>query len=506
MESRLQNSQMLLAVLEQAPTLVVLSEFVSGRIVFLNPAGVRLMGFTTAADAYSRTTAEFFTDVGVVQAPEVESALVERGEWSGLTELRHFVTGEPIPMLISTFVVESDAAGPAVIASIAHDRRSAQIEERRLHSALGAAAYRAREQQAIAELSQLAVDGDLDELLDAATRAATALMGVRCTSIARISGGGEELTVLAYRGPAPGPASFAPGTGSQPGYAAAAESVVVCRDRTQETRFSTTAMTRRALQSGVCVPIGADPVWGVLTAHSHRPRDYTDRDLSFLRSVTGVLSAAIRRIEAEAQLLHQSLHDPLTGLPNLTLARRRIDSALDAARRESTVMALLLIDLDDFKIQNDSLGHAGGDDVLVVLAEHLRSAVRPDDTVARIGGDEFVVVCEHLADADEANAVAKGITDSLAMLNQVAHLQLPISGSVGIALSDPDCTREELVRRADSAMYRAKAGGAGGYALYSAEHPVHQDHVQSGPDHDREHRILPPQVHHSRCCHGEQFG
>ena len=461
----LPDSGMLLAVLEHTPVLVFVSEFVSGRIVYANPAGVGLLGLGDAAHAYARTTAELFTDVGLVQAREVESALVVRGEWNGLTEFRHFVTGEPIPMLISTFVLQYTRTGPSLIASIAQDRRGAEEDEQRLQRALGESAYRAREQQVIADLSQLAVGGDLDELLAAAAGAAAALMGVQCSSIAQMSDGGE-LAVLAYRGPEPSPTTFAPGRGSQPGYAAASGSVIVCADRVHETRFSTVGMTGRGLHSGVCVPIGSEAVWGVLTAHSRRPREYTDRDLTFLRSVTAVLSAAIRRIEAEAALVHQSLHDPLTGLPNRALARRRLDDALDAAPRGGTRVALLLVDLDDFKIVNDSLGHAGGDDALVVLARHLRSAVRPGDTVARLGGDEFVVVCEHVAGAAEAVAIAARITGSVADLNRAGSLDWPISASIGVALSDPECTREELVRRADSAMYRAKAAGAGSYAFY----------------------------------------
>jgi len=133
----LPDSGMLLAVLEHTPVLVFVSEFVSGRIVYANPAGVGLLGLGDAAHAYARTTAELFTDVGLVQAREVESALVVRGEWNGLTEFRHFVTGEPIPMLISTFVLQYTRTGPSLIASIAQDRRGAEEDEQRLQRALG---------------------------------------------------------------------------------------------------------------------------------------------------------------------------------------------------------------------------------------------------------------------------------------------------------------------------------------------------------------------------------
>ena len=108
-----------------------------------------------------------------------------------------------------------------------------------------------------------------------------------------------------------------------------------------------------------------------------------------------------------------------------------------------------MVDLDDFKVVNDSLGHAGGDDALIVLARHLRSAVRPGDTVARLGGDEFVVVCEDVTGATEGVAIAARITGSLADLTRAESPDWPISASIGVALSDPECTREELVRRAD---------------------------------------------------------
>ncbi|EID76950.1 hypothetical protein W59_25536 [Rhodococcus opacus RKJ300 = JCM 13270] len=297
----------------------------------------------------------------------------------------------------------------------------------------------------------------------AAAADAAALMGVNCASVARADKPGGALRVLAYRGQPPAPETFTPGTESQPGYAAAVDEIITCPDRYGEHRFSTEAMNARGLRSGVCVPIGAEPVWGVLTAHSARPREYADRELTFLRSVTAVLTAAIRRIEAEEALRYQSLHDPLTGLPNRALVHQQIDAALDAARGSQYRVAALLIDVDEFKSLNDRLGHAVGDDALILLAEQLQSVVRPADTVARIGGDEFLIVCPQTTSVEETIATATRITELQVGADSVGR-ELRFTASVGIALAGPQETRQTLIRRADAAMYHAKATGSG-YAL-----------------------------------------
>jgi diguanylate cyclase (GGDEF)-like protein len=181
----------------------------------------------------------------------------------------------------------------------------------------------------------------------------------------------------------------------------------------------------------------------------------------FACAVASVLSAAVGRIEVEERLRHQSLHDPLTGLPNRTLALERLAAALDHAARTGSRVAVLVIDLDNFRHLNARLGHAGGDAALIRLADHLRSSVRPADTVARLGGDEFLIMCPAVAGPADATAIAE----------RIAHLDpypgaAPVTASVGIAVTGTTVAPHELIHLADRAMYRAKAIGPGRYALH----------------------------------------
>jgi diguanylate cyclase (GGDEF)-like protein len=161
-------------------------------------------------------------------------------------------------------------------------------------------------------------------------------------------------------------------------------------------------------------------------------------------------------------LAHRVLHDPLTDLPNRTLFLDRLALALARLRRNQASVAVHFIDLDNFKVVNDSLGHGAGDTLLVELATRLRSAIRPSDTIARFGGDEFVVLCEDISDARGAVAVGQRIVDAASVPFMLAGREMFVSASVGVALAlDGDSTPETLLRDADVAMYRAKERGRG---------------------------------------------
>jgi diguanylate cyclase (GGDEF)-like protein/PAS domain S-box-containing protein len=174
----------------------------------------------------------------------------------------------------------------------------------------------------------------------------------------------------------------------------------------------------------------------------------------------------------EAKLAHGALHDPLTGLPNRILFVERLGHALQRLRRHHEPLAVLFIDLDRFKLVNDSLGHAAGDAVLSEAAARLRTAVREDDTVARFGGDEFTVLCEG-ADEAEARQVAARLLGVLDAPFRQGKTDFNLSASVGVRLSDRgDVGADELVRDADIALYSAKARGRGRCVVFDGKTPT----------------------------------
>lgn len=176
------------------------------------------------------------------------------------------------------------------------------------------------------------------------------------------------------------------------------------------------------------------------------------------------ISAAVRQRE---QLEHLALNDPLTGLPNRTLLRDRLELGLAAARRSGTKIALALLDIDQFKRVNDSLGHPTGDRLLVQLARRLRSVMRVTDTLARLGGDDFAAIFEDVRDPSEALALAQRLRGALAEPFDLDGRALHVSGSVGVVLDMPGADTDTMLRYAEIAMYAAKRST--GIALYGPD-------------------------------------
>jgi diguanylate cyclase (GGDEF)-like protein/PAS domain S-box-containing protein len=181
------------------------------------------------------------------------------------------------------------------------------------------------------------------------------------------------------------------------------------------------------------------------------------------------------RKELEAQLVHQAFHDGLTGLANRTLFTERVEHAL--ARTGQGELAVLFIDLDDFKHVNDSLGHAAGDQLLVAAARRLQGCLRPTDVAARLGGDEFAVLLERVTDGEAAATVAGRVLDTLHQPFGLNGRTIPIKASLGVATGQPGTDEaDELLRNADVAMYTAKAGGKDRFELFRPD--MHEDLLQ----------------------------
>jgi diguanylate cyclase (GGDEF)-like protein/PAS domain S-box-containing protein len=175
------------------------------------------------------------------------------------------------------------------------------------------------------------------------------------------------------------------------------------------------------------------------------------------------------RKRAEEKLLHDALHDELTGLPNRALFMDRLRQSIERSRREpERLTAVLFLDLDRFKIVNDSLGHLVGDELLIQIAAALSSALRPSDTIARVGGDEFAVLLEGGRDVSDAVRVADRIHDRLAAPINLGGHEVFATASIGIAVHTPEYERpEDLLRDADTAMYRAKSQGRACHVVFN---------------------------------------
>lgn len=237
-----------------------------------------------------------------------------------------------------------------------------------------------------------------------------------------------------------------------------------------ETDVEVQHLTEAALLSGERVP----PYFATV-----RHRDGRERTLEVVESpvirhgevvgIQGFARDVTERQTADARLLHDALHDTLTDLPNRVLLMDRLEHLIDRSRRRQDLFAVLFLDLDRFKVVNDSLGHLVGDRLLVVMAERLEACLRPTDTIARLGGDEFTILLDEIRDVSDACRVADRIREALARPFSIEGHDVFTSASIGIAIGSGDYERpEHLLRDADIAMYRAKADGRGRYKLFDA--------------------------------------
>jgi diguanylate cyclase (GGDEF)-like protein len=174
--------------------------------------------------------------------------------------------------------------------------------------------------------------------------------------------------------------------------------------------------------------------------------------------------------ESRERYRHMAHHDALTGLPTRTLLHDRLQNALDRAQRFHKTIALMMLDLDKFKEVNDYYGHSAGDQVLCLTAQRIRASIRKTDSVARMGGDEFVVLLNDLAGPEQAEHIAEKIVEALAAPILISGFEVPLSVSIGVCtVSDETVEANVLLRRVDAAMYRAKERGRGCFQVFTSD-------------------------------------
>lgn len=233
-------------------------------------------------------------------------------------------------------------------------------------------------------------------------------------------------------------------------------------------------MTKQRLERALIFPVrvNARIDYLLILAYEHPPESL-DEIIEASHNLTDRLAVAASNIAWEEKLYHQGHYDALTDLPNRVLLRDRVEQALIRAERESNSVAVMLLDLDNFKQVNDSLGHSAGDALLVECAHRLAGVIRSSDTLARLGGDEFVVLVPNLPQGSESthlDTLARKLNATLAETMTIAEHRVTTMASIGIALYPNNATSfEDLLKMADASMYKSKRQQPGSFRFYSSD-------------------------------------
>ena len=373
--------------------------------------------------------------------------------------------------LLDQAVLELDEEGVPVWHGVLYEITERKETEEELQRALA-------QQAVVARLGERALqNGDPEELMKAATELIGGVPGIDGACIWEVGRDGRRLSLRAgldeeLRG---GGRRVSAARDSHAGAALDSGTHAIVANWQQETRHTMPPVLRvvGAASSLAVVIDGKSRPFGVLDVHSTAPNRFSAKDVPFVQAAANVLADAIERHAADQALRYRVLHDSLTGLPNRLSFVDSLEQALSRAAVSGSPVGILFLDLDHFKLINDSLGHHAGDALLRAVAPRLRSHLRPGDIVARFGGDEFGILIDRLADEGEALAIADRVAAAFAHPFSIDGVDHFVTASIGVAVAGTGEGRavngELLIRDADAAMYRAKEGGRSRCVLFDAE-------------------------------------
>ncbi|MEA2135344.1 MAG: hypothetical protein QOC68_3253 [Solirubrobacteraceae bacterium] len=435
------------------------------RVLIADGEAIQRLGFLDATMFRGRKVADLYAEV----PEEVLKLCLDNYRAALLGERRSFeFESDGVTFAVQAVPVRSEDESIDSLLVVARDISERTRTARQL-------ARRARQQNAVAALGRFALGShDLGELMTEAVRTATATLGVDVGRVLELDDAGARLSLVAAVGFPDGsigsrPMPLSVSESESAAHTLRTDEPTIVEDVATETRFEPSAtLAALGVVSSLSVPIEThDQPFGVLNVNSLEPHAFTEDEVAFLTAVATLIIIAVERDRDEQVTRHAALHDPLTGLPNRTLTLDRLAQALARRQRERIDVAVFVLDIDGFKLINDSLGHAAGDEVLLALAPRLNAAVRATDTVARLGGDEFVVICPDVdavrGATDVAARLAAAVTRPMVLSSGEHFFTVSTGGTLATSVQD---TPESLLGDADAAMYRAKARGRGRYELY----------------------------------------
>ncbi len=459
------------ASMDMSGDMILIVERASMRFVDANSTACRLLGYTReellAMGPYElmrepRDELERSIDLRIRSAAGVSQ---RRGQY-------FCKDGSTLPFEATRGLLHSGQQTLLVV--ISRDIRERIAVEQEQRQAGERIRNQARQQRLIAELGRQALGNvDLNDLLNRAVRLLASTLATAVCDMLELDAQAGMLTIKACagRGAEWIGRRIAVAPGLLAAYQLSRSEPLIVEDFAEERRFDATPLREQGWASGLQVPIhGPEGLLGLLGTFSRERRRFTEDDVSFLGAVANILSVAIERKSAEDRLAYLAQFDSLTGLPNRHLFHDRLAQALAQAKRNTALMAVLFIDLDRFKLVNDTLGHAIGDRLLKEAATRLQECVRTSDTVGRLGGDEFSAILPELGRPGDASLVAQKIIDALGRPFLIDQHETYVSASVGITVfPDDGDAAGVLIMNADAAMYRAKEQGRNNFQYFTRE-------------------------------------